>query len=107
MAKEVIVTADTIKKRKKAFLKTKVVIGLLILVFLLIFTILGIVFNVNKFTITLDNKLQDEKGIILYPSLLVVYISSLFKSLNLILVLLSLSIFLVILIPLNNPTVVL
>lgn len=38
MAKEVIVTADTIKKRKKAFLKTKVVIGLLILVFLLIFT---------------------------------------------------------------------
>lgn len=66
MAKEVIVTADTIKKRKKAFLKTKVVIGLLILVFLLIFTILDIVFNVNKFTITLDNKLQDEKGIILY-----------------------------------------
>lgn len=66
MAKEVIVTADTIKKRKKVFLKTKVVIGLLILVFLLIFTILGIVFNVNKFTITLDNKLQDEKGIILY-----------------------------------------
>lgn len=66
MAKEVIVTADTIKKRKKAFLKTKVVIGLLILVFLLIFTILSIVFNVNKFTITLDNKLQDEKGIILY-----------------------------------------
>lgn len=66
MAKEVIVTADTIKKRKKAFLKTKVVIGLLILVFLLIFTILGIVFNVNKFTVTLDNKLQDEKGIILY-----------------------------------------
>lgn len=66
MAKEVIVTADTIKKRKKAFLKTKVVIGLLILVFLLIFTILSIVFNVNKFTITLNNKLQDEKGIILY-----------------------------------------
>ena len=68
MAKEVIVTEDTIKKRKKAFLKTKVVIGLLILVFLLIFTILGIVFNVNKFTITLDNKLQDEKGIILYSN---------------------------------------
>lgn len=68
MAKEVIVTADTIKKRKKVFLKTKVVIGLLILVFLLIFTILGIVFNVNKFTITLDNKLQDEKGIILYSN---------------------------------------
>lgn len=68
MVKEVIVTADTIKKRKKAFLKTKVVIGLLILVFLLIFTILGIVFNVNKFTITLDNKLQDEKGIILYSN---------------------------------------
>ena len=66
MAREVIVTADAIKKRKKAFLKTKIVIGLLILVFLLIFTILGIVFNVNKFTITLDNKLQDEKGIILY-----------------------------------------
>lgn len=66
MAKEVIVTADAIKKRKKFFLKTKIVISLLILVFLLIFTILGIVFNVNKFTITLDNKLQDEKGIILY-----------------------------------------
>ena len=68
MAKEIIIPADTIKKRKKAFLKTKVVIGLLILVFLLIFTILGIVFNVNKFTITLDNKLQDEKGIILYSN---------------------------------------
>ena len=66
MAKEVIVTADKIKKRKKVFLKTKIVIGLLILIFLLIFAILGIVFNVNKFTITLDDKLQDEKGIILY-----------------------------------------
>lgn len=69
MAKEVIVTADKIKKRKKAFLKTKIVIGLLILIFLLIFAILGIVFNVNKFTITLDNKLQDEKGIILYSDI--------------------------------------
>lgn len=69
MAKEVILTANTIKKRKKTFLKTKIIIGILILIFLLIFAILNIVFNVNKFTISLSNKLQDEKGIILYSDI--------------------------------------
>ena len=48
MAREVIVTADAIKRRKKMFLKTKIIIGLLLIVFLLIFAILGIVFNVNN-----------------------------------------------------------
>ena len=66
MAKEVILTADKIKKRKKALLRTKIIISLLILIFLLIFAILSIIFNVNRFTISLDSKLQDEKGIILY-----------------------------------------
>ena len=69
MAREVIVTADAIKRRKKMFLKTKIIIGLLLIVFLLIFAILGIVFNVNKFTITLSDKLQNEKGIILYSDI--------------------------------------
>ncbi len=69
MAKEVILTANAIKKRKKTFLKTKIIIGILILIFLLIFAILNIVFNVNKFTISLSNKLQDEKGIILYSDI--------------------------------------
>ena len=70
MAKEVILTANAIKKRKKTFLKTKIIIGILILIFLLIFAILNIVFNVNKFTISLSNKLQDEKGIILYSDII-------------------------------------
>ena len=69
MAKEVILTANAIKKREKTFLKTKIIIGILILIFLLIFAILNIVFNVNKFTISLSNKLQDEKGIILYSDI--------------------------------------
>lgn len=69
MAKEVILTANAIKKRKKTFLKTKVIIGVLILIFLLIFAVLSIVYNVNRFTISLSNKLQDEKGIILYSDI--------------------------------------
>lgn len=69
MAKEVILTANAIKKRKKTFLKTKIIIGILILIFLLIFAILNIVFNVNKFTISLSNKLQNEGGIILYSDI--------------------------------------
>lgn len=69
MAKEVILTADKIKSRKKALLNTKIVICVLILVLLIIFTLLEVVFNINRFTIVLSDKLQDEKGLKLYSDL--------------------------------------
>lgn len=66
MAREIIVTADKIKKRKKALLRTKIIIGIIILILLIIFIVLSIVYNVNRFTISLDSKLDSEKGITLY-----------------------------------------
>lgn len=66
MAKEIIVTAKKIKKRKKDYKISKriIIIALLILVF--IFIILSIVYRGGRFTITLDPRLYSESGIIIY-----------------------------------------
>lgn len=69
MGKEVVVKADKIKRRKKAFLTTKIILGILLLLLFIIFIILNFVFSVNRFTITLDSELQKDKGIILYKNL--------------------------------------
>lgn len=69
MAKKLALTADKVRKRKRAFLTTKIVILVLFMVMLVAFILLSIVFSVNRFTISLDSKLQDEDGIVIYTSM--------------------------------------
>ena len=69
MAKKLALTADKVRKRKMAFLMTKIVILVLFMVMLVAFILLSIVFSVNRFTISLDSKLQDEDGIVIYTSM--------------------------------------
>ena len=66
MAKEVIVTADKIKKRKKIVSTLRVAtLGIFGGLFAL-FVVLNLAYNGGKFSITLDKKLAEEKNIILY-----------------------------------------
>lgn len=69
MSKKVIVTADKIKNRKKALLTTKIVILCIFTLMLISFILLSIVFSVNRFTISLDSKLHDKDGIVIYTDL--------------------------------------
>ncbi len=69
MGKKVIVTADKIKKRKRAFLTTKIVILCIFLIMLVCFIILSVVFSINRFTISLDSELHDKDGIVIYTDL--------------------------------------
>ena len=69
MAKEVIVTADKVKERKK---KVKIVRRalLILLVFLiLLYVILDIIYSEGKFTVTLDSNKTLESGLAIFDSL--------------------------------------
>ena len=66
MAKDILITADKINKRKKANRMAKIV-SLLLLVFLTItFIILSLVYKGGKFVITLDPNSDLETSLILY-----------------------------------------
>lgn len=69
MAKEVVVTADKINRRKKAFLTAKVLFLFLLILLFVIFVVLSLMFRINSFTISLDSDLQNDKGIVLYEDL--------------------------------------
>lgn len=69
MENVVKVSASKIKKRKERYLIVKTILFSLLLLLIIIFILLNIVFNINKFTITLDSNLQDEKGIIIYDDI--------------------------------------
>lgn len=66
MAKQVIVTANKIKKRKQLIriLKFAVIGTMATMTFM--FVVLSLVYNGGKFSINLDRELAEEKGIILY-----------------------------------------
>lgn len=66
MAKQVIVTADKIKKRKQLlkFLKFGIVGTMTGMTS--IFMVLNLVYNGGKFSIDLDREFSEEKGIVLY-----------------------------------------
>ncbi len=66
MAKEVIVKASTIAKRKKRYTKTKVVISIILLVMIFAFIILSIIYKGGQFTITLDQRLANDNKIVIY-----------------------------------------
>lgn len=69
MAKEVVVTADKIKRRKKAYLLAKIIVLALIGVLFITFIVLNFMFKINGFTVSLDRDLQNGKGIIIYDNL--------------------------------------
>ena len=66
MAKEVIVKASTIAKRKKRYTKTKVVISIILLVMIFAFIILSVIYKGGRFTITLDQRLANDNKIVIY-----------------------------------------
>lgn len=66
MAKEVVVKASTIAKRKKRYTKTKVIISIILTVMILLFIILSIIYKGGHFTITLDQRLAVDNHIVIY-----------------------------------------
>lgn len=67
MAKEIIVTADKIKKREKLLNFVKLAIIVTMIVMTGTFGVLSLVYNGGKFSINLDQEFAD-KGIILYEN---------------------------------------
>ena len=66
MAKEVIVSAKKIKKRKQFFKITKIVLACLLLFLIFAFIILNIIYKGGRFTVTLDKRLGLDSKIVLY-----------------------------------------
>lgn len=66
MAKEVIITADKIKKRKKLLRYLKFATVATFTGMFSMFTVLNLVYNGGKFSINIDEELAEEKGVILY-----------------------------------------
>lgn len=66
MAKEIKVTANNLSKRKKRYVKTKVVISIILMVLLFVFIILSMVYKGGKFTVTLDKRLAMDNNIVMY-----------------------------------------
>lgn len=66
MAKEVIVKASTIAKRKKRYTKTKIILSIILLVMIFAFIILSVIYKGGRFTITLDQRLANDSKIVIY-----------------------------------------
>lgn len=66
MAKEVVVKASTIAKRKKRYTKTKVIISIILTAMIFLFIILSIIYKGGHFTITLDQRLAVDNHIVIY-----------------------------------------
>ena len=66
MAKEVIVKASTIEKRKKRYSKTKIILTIILLILIFSFIILSVIYKGGRFTITLDQRLALDNHIVIY-----------------------------------------
>ena len=66
MAKEVVVTAKKLKKRKDFKKYYKVIMLSLFILLTITFLILSIVYNGGKFTVTLDPNFALQTGIVIY-----------------------------------------
>lgn len=66
MAKQVLVTANKIKKRKKLLKFAQLGVFGTMVAMTSMFMVLSLVYNGGKFSIDLDKSLAEEKGIILY-----------------------------------------
>lgn len=66
MAKEIVVTAKKVYGIKRKYSKVRIIVSIFLLLLSLIFIILGVIYKGGKFTITLDKRLSQESGIIIY-----------------------------------------
>lgn len=69
MAKEVIVTGEEVRHRRKLVRIVKLSLLLLLLLLIVIYVILQIIYNVGSFTVTLDSNKTLQSGISIYESL--------------------------------------
>ena len=69
MAKEVIVKADSVKKKKIMSRVAKLALLLLLLFLSLLYIVLKIIYNEGRFTITLDSNKTLETGLAVFESL--------------------------------------
>ena len=69
MAKEVIVTADRVKRRKVTSRVVKISLLLLLLFLIALYIILEIIYHEGRFTITLDSHETLESGLAIFDSL--------------------------------------
>jgi len=69
MAKEVIVTADKVKKRKVTSRMVKIAFLLLLLFLIILYIILEIIYHEGRFTVTLDSQKTLDSGLAIFDSL--------------------------------------
>lgn len=69
MAREVIVTADKVRKRKKTVKVVKRSLLVLLVFLILLYIILDVIYNEGKFTVTLDSNETLESGLAIFDSL--------------------------------------
>lgn len=69
MAKEVIVTADKVKKRKRLVVIVRRTLLILLVFLVLLYVILDIIYNGGKFTVILDSNKTLESGLAIYDSM--------------------------------------
>lgn len=64
--KRITLTTTKLKREKKIKRIVKIVLLLILLILAILYSVIGIVYNNNNFTITLDKNLYYEKGLIIY-----------------------------------------
>ena len=69
MAKEVIVKADKVRKRKLASRVVKISLLILLLLLIILYIILDVIYTEGKFTISLDSNKSLESGLAIFDSL--------------------------------------
>ena len=69
MAKEVIVTADRVRNRKKLSKTTRRTLLILLVFLILLYIILDIIYSEGRFTVTLDSNRTLETGLAIFDSL--------------------------------------
>jgi hypothetical protein len=69
MANEVIVTADSLKRRQRLGRIVKTTLLILLLSLIVLYIILQVIYNEGKFTVTLDPNQQLRSGLAMYESL--------------------------------------
>ena len=69
MAKEVIVTADKVRNRKKTFKVVRKALFLLLIFLVLLYIILDVIYSEGKFTVVLDSNKSLKSGMAIFDSL--------------------------------------
>ena len=69
MAKEVIVTADKVRKRKLFSRTVKIALLALLLLLIILYIILGIIYDGGRFTISLDSNEALESGLAIFDNI--------------------------------------